>query len=102
MKKIITLILLLAATFAIRAQDPAVQWQATIGGSDRDDLKDINATSDAGYIIGGTSLSNNSGEKTENSNGNRDIWVVKTNETGSIQWRISYLKKSQARPEFIL
>ncbi|MGB3344594.1 MAG: hypothetical protein WBA61_11820 [Aequorivita sp.] len=102
MMKIITIMLLFIVAFTSEAQDIAIQWQKTVGGGDRDDLNDINPTADGGYIIGGTSLSNISGEKTENSNGDRDIWVVKTNETGSIEWQISYLKESQARPEFIL
>ena len=37
----------------------------------------VQETSDGGYIIGGYSDSNISGDKTENSNGVDDYWVVK-------------------------
>ncbi|MBK7971101.1 MAG: hypothetical protein IPK08_20465 [Bacteroidetes bacterium] len=34
-------------------------------------------TNDGGYILGGYSFSNISGDKTENSNGGNDYWIVK-------------------------
>ncbi|MBK8415884.1 MAG: hypothetical protein IPL22_16125 [Bacteroidetes bacterium] len=43
-----------------------IQWQNTIGGSDKDELLSIVQTSDGGYILGGFSDSNISGDKTEN------------------------------------
>ncbi|MFI5218273.1 MAG: T9SS type A sorting domain-containing protein [Bacteroidia bacterium] len=63
------------------------QWQNTIGGSDLDELHSIQQTSDGGYIIGGFSLSNISGDKTENSNGGNDYWIVKLDSSGNIQWQ---------------
>jgi hypothetical protein len=64
-----------------------IQWQNTIGGSSGDTPSSIQLTSDGGYIIGGFSNSNISGDKTENSIGAQDYWVVKTNSSGSIQWQ---------------
>lgn len=87
MKKLITLTILITAALNSNAQDMAIQWQKTIGGSQRDLLYDMSPTADGGYILGGTSKSNISGDKTEDSNGGDDIWVVKTNETGAIQWQ---------------
>src|SRR5688572_17067739 len=46
-----------------------IQWQNTIGGSGHDQLHAIQQTSDGGYVLGGYSFSNISGDKTENSNG---------------------------------
>ena len=46
-----------------------IQWQNTIGGNDDDLLSSIQQTGDGGYIVGGYSYSNISGDKTENSNG---------------------------------
>jgi len=54
-----------------------IQWQNTIGGNDWDELRSIKQTVDGGYILGGYSYSNISGDKTENSNGNDDYWIVK-------------------------
>ncbi len=64
-----------------------IQWQNTIGGNDWDNLFSIQQTSDGGYILGGFSASNISGDKTENSIGYSDFWIVKTDASGSIQWQ---------------
>lgn len=39
--------------------------------------------------MGGSSISNLSGDKTENSNGSFDYWMVKTDASGNIQWQNS-------------
>ncbi len=81
----------LAATICVFstlfAQAPAIQWQNTIGGSDEDFLYSIEQTADGGYILGGHSLSNISGDKTENCLSGWDYWVLKLNAAGSIQWQ---------------
>ncbi|MFT4599890.1 MAG: hypothetical protein ACI857_000057 [Arenicella sp.] len=64
-----------------------VAWQNTIGGSGTDDLKDLEQTADGGYILGGYSDSDISGDKTENSNGAYDYWVIKLDATGNIVWQ---------------
>ncbi|MBK7887449.1 MAG: hypothetical protein IPJ86_09135 [Bacteroidetes bacterium] len=64
-----------------------IQWQNTIGGTSDDFLKSIQQTTDGGYILGGYSESNFSGDKTENSIGYQDYWVVKTDSIGNIQWQ---------------
>ncbi len=68
-----------------------IQWQNTIGGSLSDDLYSIQQTADGGYILGGSSLSNISGDKTENSIGpswgSWDYWIVKVDAVGTIQWQ---------------
>lgn len=64
-----------------------IQWQNTIGGSSHDHLRSINQTSDGGYILGGLSDSNISGDKIENSQGVEDYWVIKLDSLGNIQWQ---------------
>ncbi|HKR05103.1 MAG TPA: T9SS C-terminal target domain-containing protein [Bacteroidia bacterium] len=64
-----------------------IQWDNTIGGSSDDQLHSIQGTVDGGYILGGSSYSDISGDKTENSNGSRDYWIVKTDSLGNIQWQ---------------
>ncbi len=64
-----------------------IQWQNTIGGNGNDELYSIQQTADGGYILGGHSGSDISGDKTENSIGDLDYWIVKTNATGNIQWQ---------------
>lgn len=90
MKTSITLFALLLSIFCVHAQDPEILWQKTIGGSDADFIDAFEATTDGGYIIGGYSKSNISGEKTENSRGGTDIWIVKIDDSGNIVWQKTY------------
>jgi len=64
-----------------------IQWNKTLGGSVTDIPTTIRQTLDGGYIIGGWSLSNISGDKTENSKGGSDLWIIKINAQGNIQWQ---------------
>ncbi|MEO7801193.1 MAG: T9SS type A sorting domain-containing protein, partial [Ginsengibacter sp.] len=59
----------------------------TIGGSGDDtEVWCLEKTSDGGYIFGGRSTSDISGEKTENSRGYYDYWVIKLDKSLNIQW----------------
>ena len=66
------------------AQAPVIQWQQSYGGNGNDYANDIQPTPDGGYIMVGSSTSNN-GNLTVNQ-GNADCWVVKLNATGTLQW----------------
>ncbi len=80
-----------------------VQWQNTIGGSNYDYLYFTQQTSDNGYVLGGCSLSNTSGDKTESSQGMLDIWIIKTDELGNILWQNTngggYQESAYATPQ---
>jgi len=65
---------------------PVIKWQNTIGGNDVDWLFNSNTTSDGGFILGGNSTSNASFDKSENSLGGSDYWIVKTDSVGNIEW----------------
>ena len=64
-----------------------IEWQKNIGGSGLDEINSIRQTVEGGYIAGGTSNSNISGDKTENCRGHFDYWIVKLGSTGNIQWQ---------------
>jgi hypothetical protein len=70
------------------AQTPLVkQWDKRFGGTFSDVLYSFQQTADAGYILGGRSLSGANGDKTQVTFGNSfDYWVVKTNALGVKQW----------------
>jgi len=87
MKAIVTIFTILLGIATAHSQDPAIIWQKTIGGNAGDFSTAFQATADGGYILGGYSSSNISGEKTENSNGQLDIWIVKIDNSGNIQWQ---------------
>jgi len=62
------------------------QWDRTFGGMDADKLFDVRQTSDGGYILGGSSSSYISGDKTEDVFGIDDYWVVKIDSLGNKEW----------------
>lgn len=68
------------------SQAPNIQWQNTIGGNSDDMLNSAQQTSDGGYILGGTSKSIISGDKTETHSA-QDYWVIKLNSFGGIEWQ---------------
>lgn len=69
------------------SQAQQINWDNTIGGTDLDEMAAIINTSDGGYILVGDSKSNTSGDKTENSRGDRDYWVVKLKADRTIDWQ---------------
>jgi hypothetical protein len=66
--------------------DGSKAWDKTIGGNGQDELASLQQTSDGGYILGGFSNSDKSGDKSEASIGNGDYWIVKLNTDGTIVW----------------
>lgn len=64
-----------------------IQWQKCLGGTLEDYAQSIEQTTDGGYIIAGTSNSND-GDVTLN-HGNTDIWIVKLKNSGDIHWQRS-------------
>lgn len=64
----------------------AIQWDRTFGSNSGDRFVGLQQTTDSGFIITGTSDGNISGDKTENSKGGSDFWVLKISAKGKIQW----------------
>lgn len=64
-----------------------IVWQKSLGGAGYECGNSIKVTSDGGYIVAGYSTSND-GDVTGN-HGERDFWIVKLNNTGTIAWQKS-------------
>jgi hypothetical protein len=62
------------------------QWDKRFGGTNTDFLYSMQQTNDGGYILGGSSASDSSGDKTQASQGNKDYWIVKIDSLGNKQW----------------
>jgi fimbrial isopeptide formation D2 family protein len=67
-------------------------WQKSLGGSKEEHASVIKQTTDGGYIITGTTSSNDGDvqglHETDSLHGSdRDIWVVKLDRNGSIEWQ---------------
>ena len=58
------------------------QWDETFGGTGVDEAKNVQQTSDGGYIIVGDTESMG--------NGNSDIYMIKTDAAGSMSWFKTY------------
>lgn len=67
-----------------------IEWQKTYGGQYADVLRSMEQTKDGGYILGGYSNSPQSGDKTEANKGIGDYWIIKINNTGTIEWQKTY------------
>ncbi len=65
-----------------------IEWQKTYGGSNYETGFCIRQTTDGGYVFTGTSWSAD-GDATSN-HGFADVWVVKLNNTGTIEWQKAF------------
>ena len=62
-----------------------IKWQKCLGGSNLDSLDDIEQTTDGGYITVGETYSNDG--DVIGTHGGPDIWVVKLDPDGNVQWQ---------------
>lgn len=84
-----SLITAVACTLPISLQAqtaPPIQWDKTFGGNGDDGLYSLQQTTDGGYILAGHSSSGKSGDKSQNSKGVYDYWVIKLDGTGNKTW----------------
>ncbi|MDQ3290167.1 MAG: hypothetical protein M3Q05_02640, partial [Bacteroidota bacterium] len=61
-------------------------WDKTLGGSKPEKFEVMVPTSDGGYLLGGSSVSGISGDKSQPNKGKEDYWIVKTNNNGQKLW----------------
>ena len=62
-----------------------IVWKKTYGGSGNDDVYSLQQTADKGYVMAGTTLSNDL--DVSGNHGDYDAWVVKLDSIGIIQWQ---------------
>ncbi len=93
MKNTKSTLFFLIICFVCNAQTSLVkQWDKRYGGISIEQLFDFQQTTDGGYILGGYSVSDSSGDKTQNRYGvsYSDFWVVKVDSAGDKQWDKRY------------
>ncbi len=86
-KKLLIIIANISFILLAFCQAPSIQWQKALGGSSVDYANSIQQTSDGGYIVAGSSFSED-GDVVGNQ-GYYDAWIVKLNSNGTIQWEKS-------------
>jgi hypothetical protein len=70
-------------------KDGKVEWEKNFGGKADDHLRTLALTS-SGYLIGGESRSERSGNKTAGIEEGTDLWLISLNERGEELWQKSY------------
>jgi VCBS repeat-containing protein len=61
-------------------------WDKSYGGSGSENVRDVIATNDGGYLLVGDSNSTADGDKSETSRGGKDYWAVKIDANGNKVW----------------
>jgi len=62
-------------------------WEKTFGGTSFDVARDISATQDGGFLMAGSSRSND--EDVAENKGQNDAWALKVNSSGTLEWEAS-------------
>jgi uncharacterized delta-60 repeat protein len=64
------------------ASDGTIEWQKTYGGSQPEEAFSIQQTNDGGYLVAGYTESFGAGSQ--------DLWILKLNSAGDIEWQKTY------------
>ncbi len=76
------------------SKEGKVEWEKNYGGKGDDHLRTLAMTS-TGYIIGGESRSERSGNKTVGIEEGTDLWLLSINQSGEEIWQKSYNFKNR-------
>ncbi|SHF01970.1 T9SS type A sorting domain-containing protein [Chryseobacterium takakiae] len=76
------------------SKEGKVEWEKNFGGKGDDHLRTLVLTS-TGYLIGGESRSERSGNKTVGIEEGTDLWLISLNERGEEIWQKSYNFKNR-------
>ena len=76
------------------SKDGKVEWEKNFGGKGDDHLRTLAMTS-TGYLIGGESRSERSGNKTVGIEEGTDLWLISVNTRGEEIWQKSYNFKNR-------
>ena len=87
--QLITLVFLLV-TLGMKAQVPPQQWSRHYGGSDVDIPYSIKFTTDGGTIVAGYTDSRAGDVSPQPNREYWDLWVLKLDQCGNIQWERSF------------
>lgn len=85
MKAIPTLFFCLLVYHFAFSQAPSIEWAHCFGGSGEDLFKDITLTIDSEFLMVGSTNSNDG--DVVGQHGNYDMWVVKLDSSGNMEWQ---------------
>ena len=64
-----------------------LDWQKSFGGSGQDMLRAVVLTNDGGFLLAGSSQSEEGFDKKGKARGNSDFWIIKLNAKGGEEWQ---------------
>ncbi len=76
-------------------------WEKNFGGSQSDKAYSIQQTNDDGYIVTGTTRSNDF-DVSGGNNGQEDYWVVKLNSQGDLEWENTFGGSNPDKPNSVV
>lgn len=79
---------MLLGNLAFAQTAPVIDWQHAYGGSLYEKGYAVRQTGDGGYVLAGTASSND-GDVSGN-HGYNDLWIIKLDPTGLLEWQRSY------------
>lgn len=74
----------------MQASAQEILWEQSYGGKHAEFLYDALPTPDYGFLLAGSSISNQNGNKTDANKGDLDYWIWKMNEKGMPEWQKSF------------
>jgi hypothetical protein len=88
MKQLTLTTFFLLLSMFLFSQSPGIVWQKSLGGSDTDAGHQIVAVPGGGYIIAASTQSTDG--DVGSGHGNYDIWLLRIDNAGTIQWSKTY------------
>ncbi|OGU59238.1 MAG: hypothetical protein A2X64_01725 [Ignavibacteria bacterium GWF2_33_9] len=86
MKTILLIMIIMLSSINLSAKTaPSIEWAKSYGGNGYDQATSIDNTKDGGYIICGSTGSNN--YDVNGNHGESDYWIIKLNANGKIEWQ---------------
>lgn len=88
MKKILTLLFVFCTLYTFAQTAPEIEWENNLGGESSENAHSFVYSLDGGCVIAGWTNSND--HDVDGHLGYSDLWVVKLNNTGNIEWNKIY------------
>jgi hypothetical protein len=66
-----------------------IEWERSLGGTGYESARDVEQTADGGYIVLGETNSTDGGV-VAGFGGTKDIWILKFDGVGNLQWQKRY------------
>jgi hypothetical protein len=87
MQKLFAIFIVISITNISLHSQPSIEWQKCLGGSSDDEAYSVQQVADGGYIVAGTTSSNDGDVIGNHAQFTRDYWILKFDNSGNQQWQ---------------